>query len=258
MTAKSEENVIQIRDVVTRFGAAVVHNGISLDVRRGEILALAGGSGCGKSTLLREIIMLQKPDSGAIDVLDNDVLNLDEAGAHRLRRRMGVMFQHGALFSGLTVAENVGAPLREYSDLSTSLIDEIAALKLALVGLTRESGAKYPSEISGGMRKRAAMARAIALDPELVFLDEPTAGLDPQSADGIDDLVLRLKELLGLTVIVVTHDLDTLWRVADRVAVLGEGKLVGLGAMAELAHSDQPAVREYFQGPRGGVVRAQV
>jgi len=256
MTAASHEVSIEIRDVVTRFGAATIHDGVSLDVRRGEILALAGGSGCGKSTLLREIIMLHKPDAGTITVLGNDVLTLDESQAHSLRRRMGVMFQHGALFSSLTVAENVGAPLREYSDLSASVIDEIAALKLSLVGLPVESGAKYPNELSGGMIKRAAMARAIALDPELVFLDEPTAGLDPQSADGIDDLVLRLKELLGLTVIVVTHDLDTLWRVVDRVAVLGGGKLVGLGAMAELAHSDEPAVREYFSGPRGGVARA--
>lgn len=256
MDATPNEISIELRDIVTRFGTATVHDGISLDVRRGEILALAGGSGCGKSTLLREIIMLHKPNAGTIKVQGHDVHALDESQAYRLRRRMGVMFQHGALFSSLTVAENVGAPLREYSDLSAAVIDEIAALKLNLVGLPPESGAKYPNELSGGMTKRAAMARAIALDPDLVFLDEPTAGLDPQSADGIDDLVLRLKELLGLTVIVVTHDLDTLWRVVDRVAVLDQGKLAGLGPMAELAHSDVPAVREYFSGPRGGVRRA--
>ncbi len=253
----ADDTVIEIRDLVTRFGDAVIHNGLSLSVRRGEILALAGGSGCGKSTLLREIIQLQRPASGQIRVLGQDVLDLDEAKTQALRRRTGVMFQHGALFSALTLTENVGAPLREYTRLSDTLIDEIAALKIALVGLPPESGAKYPSEISGGMRKRAALARAIALDPELIFLDEPTAGLDPQSADGIDDLVLRLKELLGLTIIVVTHDLDTLWRVVDRVAVLGEGKVVGLGSMTELANDAHPAVREYFQGPRGRAARAQ-
>ncbi len=253
----ADDAVIEICDLVTRFGDAVIHNGVNLSVRRGEILALAGGSGCGKTTLLREIIQLQRPASGRIRVLGQDVLDLSEAKTQALRRRTGVMFQHGALFSALTVAENVGAPLREYTRLSDTLIDEIAALKLALVGLPPESGVKYPSEISGGMRKRAALARAIALDPELIFLDEPTAGLDPQSADGIDDLVLRLKELLGLTIIVVTHDLDTLWRVVDRVAVLGDGKVIGLGSMAELSSDAHPAVREYFQGPRGRAARAQ-
>jgi len=253
----ADNTVIEVSDLVTRFGHAVIHNGLNLSVRRGEILALAGGSGCGKSTLLREIIQLQRPASGQIRVLGQDVLDLDETKTQALRRRTGVMFQHGALFSALTVTENIGAPLREYTRLSATLIDEIAALKVALVGLPPESGAKYPSEISGGMRKRAALARAIALDPELIFLDEPTAGLDPESADGIDDLVLRLKELLGLTIIVVTHDLDTLWRVVDRVAVLGEGKIVGLGSMTELANDAHPAVREYFQGPRGRAARAQ-
>ena len=251
-----DDTVIDIRDLVTHVGDAVIHNGLNLSVRRGEIFALAGGSGCGKSTLLREIVQLQQPSAGQIHVLGQDVLDLDEAKTQALRRRTGVMFQHGALFSALTLTENVGAPLREYTRLSDTLIDEIAALKIALVGLPPESGAKYPSEISGGMRKRAALARAIALDPELIFLDEPTAGLDPQSADGIDDLVLRLKELLGLTIIVVTHDLDTLWRVVDRVAVLGEGKVVGLGSMTELANDTHPAVREYFQGPRGRAARA--
>ncbi len=249
--------VIEIRDLSTRFGDAVIHKHLDLSVRSGEILALAGGSGCGKTTLLREIIQLQRPTSGRIHVFGQDVLDTTEAKTQALRRRTGVMFQHGALFSALTVTENVGAPLREYTRLSDTLIDEIAALKIALVGLPPDSGAKYPNEISGGMRKRAALARAIALDPELIFLDEPTAGLDPQSADGIDDLVLRLKELLGLTIIVVTHDLDTLWRVVDRVAVLGEGKVIGLGSMAELASDSHPAVREYFQGPRGRAARAQ-
>ncbi len=253
----ADDTVIEILNLITRFGDVVIHNGLSLSVRRGEILALAGGSGCGKTTLLREILQLQEPVSGRIRVLGQDVLGRNEAKTLAMRRRTGVMFQHGALFSGLTVIENVGAPLREYTRLSDVLIDEIAALKIALVGLPPESGAKYSNEISGGMRKRVALARAIALDPELIFLDEPTAGLDPQSADGIDDLVLRLKELLGLTIIMVTHDLDTLWRVVDRVAVLAEGMVIGLGSMAELAGDAHPAVREYFQGPRGRAARAQ-
>ncbi len=243
--------VVEVRDVHTRFGSAVVHDGVSLEVRRGEIFALAGASGCGKSTLLREIILLHRPDSGSIRVFGREVVGLGDEAALELRRSWGVMFERGALFSSLTVTENVGLPLREHTRLSDRFVDEIAALKIALAGLPADAGAKYPAELSGGMRKRAALARAIALDPELLFLDEPTAGLDPLSASGFDELVRHLKSLLGLTMLVVSHDLDLLWRVADRVAFMGEGRVVGVGTMPELSKSEHPLVREYFYGPRG-------
>jgi phospholipid/cholesterol/gamma-HCH transport system ATP-binding protein len=252
--------VIDISHLNTRFGSNVVHDNISLTVRPGEIFALVGGSGCGKSTLLRAIIMLLRPASGSIRVFGREVAGPvgpsdDEALA--LRRRWGVMFERGALFSSLTVMENVGMVLREHTRLSARLIDEIAALKIALTGLSADAGAKYPSELSGGMRKRAALARAIALDPELLFLDEPTAGLDPQSASGIDELVRSLRDALGLTIMMVTHDLDLLWRSADRVAVLGEGHILGVGTMTALSQSDHPIIREYFYGPRGRAAQEQ-
>ncbi|MDE2089917.1 MAG: ATP-binding cassette domain-containing protein [Gammaproteobacteria bacterium] len=249
--------VIEVHGLRTRFGDAVVHDGVDLEIRRGEIFAIAGPSGCGKSTLLREIILLQRPQAGTIHVFGRDVAGLDDAQALALRRRWGVMFERGALFSSLTVAQNVAVPLREHTDLDEALIEQIAAVKIALSGLPADAGAKYPNELSGGMRKRAALARAIALDPELLFLDEPTAGLDPLSAAGIDDLVKNLKRLLGLTIMMVTHDLDSLWRVADRVAVLGEGRVVGMGTMEELSASDHPTIREYFYGPRGRAAREQ-
>lgn len=243
--------IIEIANIRTRFGSAVVHDDVSLEVRRGEIFALVGSSGCGKSTLLREIILLHRPQSGSIRVFGKDVLGLDDEAALPLRKSWGVMFERGALFSSLTVAENVGLPMREHTRISDALIDELAAVKIALAGLPASAGAKFPSELSGGMRKRAALARAMALDPELLFLDEPTAGLDPTSASGFDELVLHLKKSLGLTIMMVTHDLDLLWRVADRVAVLGEGKILGVGTMAELSESPHPLIREYFYGPRG-------
>lgn len=243
--------IVEISQLHTRFGDAVVHENVSLSVQRGEIFALVGGSGCGKSTMLREIIQLQRPESGSIKVFGHDVWQMSEEQSLSLRHRLGVMFERGALFSALTVTENVGLPLREHTKLSNELIDEIAAIKIALTGLPASAGDKYPAELSGGMRKRAALARAIALDPELLFLDEPTAGLDPLSASGLDELVRHLKELLGLTIFLVTHDIDLLWRVADRVAVLGEGHVLGIGTMDELSRSDHPMVREYFYGPRG-------
>jgi phospholipid/cholesterol/gamma-HCH transport system ATP-binding protein len=248
---KPSPAVIEIRDLHTRFGAAVVHDGVSLEVKEGEIFALAGASGCGKSTLLREIILLQRPQSGSIRVFGQDVVGLDDEQALPLRRNWGVMFERGALFSSLTVGENVGLPLREHTHLSDRIVDEIAAVKVALTGLPASAVPKYPAELSGGMRKRAALARAIALDPRLLFLDEPTAGLDPLSASGFDELVRRLKDLLGLTILLVTHDLDLLWRVADRVAFMVEGRIAGVGTMRELSKSEQPLVREYFYGPRG-------
>jgi phospholipid/cholesterol/gamma-HCH transport system ATP-binding protein len=255
--ADAKESVVEVRDVHTRFGTAVVHDGVSLDVRRGEIFALAGGSGCGKSTLLREIILLQRPQSGSIRIFGREVLGLDDEEAIPLRRDWGVMFERGGLFGSLTVSENVGLPLREHTELGDRLIDEIAAVKIALTGLPSAAGAKYPAELSGGMRKRVALARAIALDPRLLFLDEPTAGLDPQSATGFDDLVRRLRDLLGLTILMVTHDLDLLWRVADRVAFMVAGHIVGVGTMQDLSSSEEPLVREYFYGPRGRGAREQ-
>jgi phospholipid/cholesterol/gamma-HCH transport system ATP-binding protein len=245
------EPIVEVSNIYTRFGETVVHENVSLTVQRGEIFALVGGSGCGKSTLLREIILLQAPQSGSIRVFGQAVLGLDDEAALPLRRKWGVMFERGALFSSLTVLENVGLPLREHTDLDDDVIDQLAALKIALTGLPSSAGAKFPNELSGGMRKRAALARALALEPELVFLDEPTAGLDPLSASGFDELVKNLKESLGLTIMMVTHDLDLLWQVADRVAVLGENRVLGIGTMAELAHAEHPIIREYFYGARG-------
>jgi len=249
--------VVEIRDLNTRFGSAVVHENVSLTVRRREIFALVGASGCGKSTLLRETIVLQQPVSGSIRVFGQEVIGLNDEEALPLRRRWGVMFERGALFSALTVTDNVGMVLHEHTPLSERLINEIAAVKIALTGLPADSGRKYPSELSGGMRKRAALARALALDPELLFLDEPTAGLDPLSAGSIDELIRHLRDALGLTIMMVTHDLDLLWRAADRVAVLGEGRILGTGTMTELARSDYPLIREYFYGPRGRAAREQ-
>lgn len=260
-TDMATDSVIEISKVSTRFGAHVVHDGLDLEVRRGEIFALIGGSGSGKSTLLREMILLQRPDSGSIRVLGVDLQTLgDDDGngdAIALRQRWGVMFQHGGLFGSLTVHENVGLPLREHTRLDDGLIDEIAAWKLAMTGLAPEVGAQYPSELSGGMMKRASLARALALDPELLFLDEPTAGLDPDSAGEVDQLVRKLRDLFGLTIVMITHDLDLLWQLADRVAVLAEGKVQGIGSMSELAQMDQPAIRKFFDGPRGRAAQEQ-
>jgi phospholipid/cholesterol/gamma-HCH transport system ATP-binding protein len=243
--------IVDVRGISTRFGDAVVHEHVDLAVHPGEIFALVGGSGSGKSTLLREIIMLQAPAAGSIRVFGQEVVGLSDDAALPLRRRWGVMFERGALFSALTVAENVGMVLAEHTDLPPRLVHEVAAVKIALTGLPHDAGPKYPSELSGGMRKRASLARALALDPELLFLDEPTAGLDPLSASGIDELVRSLRDGLGLTIMMVTHDLDLLWRTSDRVAVLGKGNIVGVGSMTELSHSEDPLVRQYFHGPRG-------
>lgn len=251
------QTVIEVDKVSTRFGGHVVHSDVSFRVGCAEIFALIGGSGSGKSTLLREIILLQRPDSGSIRVLGVDLTTLRDDDGAALRERWGVMFQRGGLFGALTIQENVGLPLREHTDLDDALIDELAMAKLAMTGLSADVGAQYPSELSGGMMKRAALARALALDPELLFLDEPTAGLDPLSADGVDDLVLELRDLFGLTIFMITHDLDLLWRVADRVAVLAEGKVQGVGSMAELSGMDTPAIRQFFDGPRGRAAKGQ-
>ena len=246
-----DDVVIRIRGLVTGFGRKVIHDHLDLDVRRGEVLGVVGGSGSGKSVLLRAIIGLVQPREGTVEVFGRKVGEVEGSQMRRLEMRWGVLFQEGALFSSQTVAENIQVPLREYTKMSQELMDEIAAVKLNLVGLLPDTAHKYPSELSGGMKKRAALARALALDPELLFLDEPTAGLDPLSASGIDELVRSLRDALSLTIMMVTHDLDLLWRTADRVAVLGQGRIVGVGTMSELSHSDDAVVRQYFHGPRG-------
>jgi phospholipid/cholesterol/gamma-HCH transport system ATP-binding protein len=251
------DSVIEMAHVGTSFGEHVVHSDINLVVRRAEIFALIGGSGSGKSTLLREMIMLQQPNTGTVSVLGLALQGISDADALALRRRWGVMFQHGGLFGSLTVLENIGLPLREHTELDDGLIDEIAAWKLQLAGLKPEVGAQFPTELSGGMLKRASLARALALDPELLFLDEPTAGLDPVSAAGVDELVLKLRDLYGLSIVMITHDLDLLWQVADRVAVLADGRVQGIGSMKELAAMEVPAVRQFFDGPRGRQAQAQ-
>ncbi len=239
----SQDIAIRVRDLVTRFGSQTVHSGLDLDVRRGEILGVVGPSGTGKSVLLREITGLDAPTEGEI--------SFPLADAEGRTPRIGVMFQDGALFSNLTVLENVEAPLREHVPLSDELRAEIAALKLSMAGLGPDAHHKRPSQISGGMRKRAAVARALALDPELLFLDEPTAGLDPISAANFDAMVKELADALGLTVFLVTHDLDTLHAVCDRVAVLYDGKVAAIGTIDEISAGATGWVKEYFSGPRG-------
>jgi phospholipid/cholesterol/gamma-HCH transport system ATP-binding protein len=244
------DSVLELRGVCTRFGAVSVHENLELDVRRGEVLALIGGSGSGKTTLLHEMIMLRQPSSGSIRLFGEEIVGARQDVMERLRQRFGVLFQQGALFGALTVLQNVAVPLREHTRLDAAFIDQLALLKIRQAGLPADAALKYPSELSGGMIKRAALARAMALDPQLLFLDEPTSGLDPVSAAAFDELVLRLKQWLGLTLVMVTHDLDSLWCVADRVAVLGDRRVVAVAPMAELAQVDHPAVRAYFEGPR--------
>jgi phospholipid/cholesterol/gamma-HCH transport system ATP-binding protein len=243
--------VIELNNVSTRFGEHIVHSGIDLQINRAEVFALIGGSGSGKSTLLREIILLHKPNEGSIKVLGQELSELSREDALLMRKRWGVMFQHGGLLGALNVLENVGLPMREHTSLASPLVDEIAQWKLKLTGLNEDIYKKFPSELSGGMLKRASFARALALDPELLFLDEPTAGLDPESAAGVDELVLKLRDLFGLTVVMITHDLELLWQVADRVAVLADGKVQLVGSMHELSLSENPAVKRFFDSPRG-------
>lgn len=238
--------VLRVESVVTRFGRQVIHDGVSFTVRRGEIVALIGGSGTGKSVLVKEIIGLLRPASGTIRLLGTDVWASDQATLTRLRRRFGMLFQDGALFSSLTVAENIAVPFREHTDLPADLVPPLVGFKLALVGLPPEAGAKMPAELSGGMRKRAALARALALEPEILFLDEPTSGLDPISARGFDRMVRVLSDSLGLTVVIVTHDLDTLVSIIDRVIVLSAGRVIADDRVEAVMKSDDPWIREYF------------
>jgi phospholipid/cholesterol/gamma-HCH transport system ATP-binding protein len=241
---------IKIRNLQTQFGTQVIHDGLDLDVCQGEVLGIVGGSGTGKSVLFRLMLGLMRPTAGHIEILGQDLAKLDGARKRSLRARQGVLFQDGALFSSLTVAQNVEAPMRERKKLSKQLLRELAALKIALAGLPPNACDKYPAELSGGMRKRAGLARALALDPEILFLDEPTAGLDPIGAAEFDRLIGDLKQSLGLTVVMVTHDLDSLATICDRIAALVD-KRTTVGTLTELRMSSHPWLQSYFGGPRG-------
>ncbi len=253
-----EDAPIVVKGLRNAFGSQVIHENLDLTVRRGEILGVVGGSGSGKSVLMRSIIGLQQPSEGSVLVFGNEVADgIDEAESRVIRPRWGVMFQGGALFSTLTVAENVEVPLRQFHpDLDDALRSQIARFKVQLSGLPELAAYKYPSELSGGMKKRAGLARALALDPELLFLDEPTAGLDPIGAAAFDLLTRELKETLGLTVFLITHDLDTLYEICDRVAVIAEKRVIAVGTIPELLATDHPWIQEYFNGPRGRAAKA--
>ncbi|PKQ02367.1 MAG: ABC transporter ATP-binding protein [Alphaproteobacteria bacterium HGW-Alphaproteobacteria-12] len=244
------EAIIEVEGLRTRFGDNVIHDDLNLTVKRGEVIGIVGGSGTGKSVLLRTILGLKKPDAGRIRVFGIDFSTLPEKERRLNEQRWGVLFQDGALFSALTVAENIQVPYREHLHLSQELMEELAAIKIAIVGLEDMAGALYPSELSGGMRKRAGLARALALDPEILFLDEPTAGLDPIGAAAFDDLINDLKETLGLTVFLVTHDLDTLYATCDRIAVIAEKRVILIGTIDDMLRSTHPWIHEYFHGPR--------
>ena len=251
VAGEMREAVVEVRGLSTRFGDHVVHDGLDLDVYRGEVLGVVGGSGTGKSVLLREIAGLMRPSAGTIRVFGTDVLDAPQEARRAVEQRWGVMFQDGALFSSLDVQQNVEAPMREQlPELARATREALARLKVVMVGLPENACEKFPSELSGGMRKRAGLARALALDPEIVFLDEPTAGLDPIGAAAFDTLSRKLTDALGLTVFLVTHDLDSLHAICDRIAVLAEKKVLVTGTMADMLKVDHPWVREYFHGPR--------
>ncbi|MFO1104257.1 MAG: ATP-binding cassette domain-containing protein [Methylocystis sp.] len=253
---QNRDVVIGVRDLVVGFGDKTIMKGLNLDVFRGEVLGVVGGSGQGKSVLTRAILGLVPPRGGSIRIFGQDRDALAPADRRTLEQRWGVLFQNGALFSGLTVKQNIQMPMRETRELSRHLMDELAMLKLELVGLGPDAADKFPSELSGGMVKRAALARALALDPELVFLDEPTSGLDPISAAEFDELIGTLQQTLGLTVFMVTHDLDSLYSICDRVAALAEGRVIAAGPLETLLESDHPWLRAYFHGVRGGRLTA--
>lgn len=247
---KRHDIVLSARDITVGFGDKIVLQDLSLNIRRGEILGFVGASGSGKSVLLRTVLGLNRKRSGTIELFGVDVDQASDAERMRLDMRLGVLFQHGALFSALTVLENVQVPMREYLDLPKRLMDELALLKIELVGLPRDAANKFPSELSGGMIKRAALARALALDPDIVFLDEPTSGLDPIGAADFDELVAKLRDTMGLTVYMVTHDLDSLFAVCDRIAVLGKKRVIIEGTIENMLASEEPWVKAYFRGKR--------
>lgn len=240
-----------MKNIVTDFGLNRVHDGVNLHVEQGEIYGLLGGSGSGKTTLLKEMIMLLEPQAGEITILGQNILASSHKDKDCLRLQWGVLFQNGALFSSLTVAENVAISLKEYTDLSPSLISDIVSMKISMVGLPTYAGSLYPAELSGGMVKRASLARALAMDPKLLFLDEPTSGLDPVGAAAFDQLILELRTMLDLTVVMVTHDLDSIWTTVDRLAVLGEKKVIVEGTLNEVIKAEHPDIEAFFKGKRG-------
>ena len=253
MTAAADEreNVIEVRGLLSQFGERVIHQDLDLDVKRGEIVGVVGGSGTGKTVLLNSIIGLKQPEGGSVRLFGQERETMTEAEAAEVERRTGVLFQQGALFSSLSVLDNVAAPLVEHTDLPRDAIRELAEMKIAMVGLKPESHYLKPAELSGGMKKRVGLARALALDPELIFLDEPTAGLDPIGAAAFDTLIRDLSDDLGLTVFMITHDLDSLYAICDQVAVLADRHVVAKATVEELERSGHPWIREYFLGPRG-------
>lgn len=253
-SAAAPEPIIRVRDLVVGFGSKIVMKGLDLDIRRGEILGFVGPSGQGKSVLTRTILGLVPKRAGTIEVFGEDMDGLTVARRRQIEQRWGVLFQQGALFSALTVKQNIQMPMREHLDLSERLLDEFARLKIEMVGLKPDAADKLPSELSGGMIKRAALARSLALDPEILFLDEPTSGLDPIGAGEFDELVATLKQTLGLTVFMVTHDLDSLYTACDRIAALGDGQIIAQGTIEEMLESDHPWLRSYFHGKRGRAV----
>ncbi len=256
MSGAEREIAVKVRGLRTQFGSDVVHDNLDLDLYRGEVLGVIGGSGTGKSVLLRAIVGLKTPSAGRVEVFGENILSLSDKARARLERRWGLMFQDGALFSNLTVRENVMVPMIEHTDLPVVLRRELADMKIRLAGLETGAATKYPSDLSGGMRKRAALARAIALDPDLLFLDEPTAGLDPITAGNFDQLLRDLQQSLGLTVFLVTHDLDTLAATCDRIAVLSDKHVIAVGTISELRAIDHPWIESYFNGPRGRAATA--